>query len=447
MRLRAGLRGAAAILALAAIVPARAQLHEHTLDNGMKILVKEDHRAPVVVSMVWYRAGSVDETSGTTGVAHVLEHMMFKGTRALAPGQFSKTIARAGGRSNAFTSRDATAYHQQLHASRLSLVLELEADRMANLVLAEEEFAQEIKVVMEERRLRTEDQPRSLLYESLFAMAYRQHPYRTPIIGWMDDLENMRVEDARAWYRAWYAPNNATLVVVGDVDAREVFEQARRWFGAIPAHGLPERRTPVEPPQRGVRRAVLGAPAELPHLLMGWHVPVVRALEEEWEPFALWILAAALDGSEAARLARTLVRESRVAVSASAGYDAVGRGPGLFVLSAAPAPGRSLDELEAALREQLRAIAEQGLTARELERTKVQAVASEVFQRDSMFAQALEIGRTHNAGLPPDSAGRHLRKLEEVTAAQVQAVARKYLVDDNLTVVTLKPQPLAAGVQ
>ena len=437
----------AAASALGVIGPACAQLHEHTLDNGMKILVKEDRRAPVAVSMVWYRAGSMDEVSGTTGVAHVLEHMMFKGTRTLAPGQFSRTIARAGGRDNAFTSRDGTVYHEQLHVSQLPLALELEADRMANLVLSEEEFEREIKVVMEERRLRTDDQPRSLLYESLLATVYRQHPYRTPIIGWMDDLENMRVEDARAWYRTWYAPNNATLVVVGDVDARQVFEQAQRWFGSMPARALPERRSYAEPAQRGARRATLGAPAELPYLMLAWHVPVLRDVEHDWEPYALWVLAAALDGNEAARLPRALVRESRLAVSVDAEYDAVSRGSGLFVVSAAPAPGRSLDELEAAIRQQLRVIAEHGVSAEELERTKVQAVASDVFQGDSMYAQAMQVGRAHNAGLPADSAALQLRRLQEVTAAQVQAVAREYFGEDNLTVATLQPQPLAAVAQ
>jgi zinc protease len=430
--------------ALSAAAPARAQVHEDTLANGMRLLVKEDRRAPVAVSMLCYRAGSMDEVSGTTGVAHVLEHMMFKGTRAHPPGDFSRTVARAGGRDNAFTSRDATCYHQQLQVAHLPLAFELEADRMANLTLSEEEFAREIKVVMEERRLRTEDQPRALLYESLLATAYRQHPYRTPILGWMDDLENMRVEDARAWYRAWYAPNNATLVVVGDVDARQVFDLAQRWFGPIPARALPARRSYAEPPQRGARRATLAATAELPYLMMAWHVPVLRDPAQDWEPYALWVLASALDGYEAARLPRALVRESRLAVSVSAGYDAIGRGPGLFVVSGAPAPGRSADELEAAIQGALRSIAQQGIAAQELVRIQAQAIAGEVFQRDSMFAQAMQIGRAHNAGLPADSAELMLRKLEAVTADQVQAVARKYFVGDNLTVATLRPQPLAA---
>jgi zinc protease len=397
--------------------------------------------------MLWYRAGSMDEVSGSTGVAHVLEHMMFRGTRTLAPGEFSKTIARAGGRDNASTGRDYTMYFQQLHRSQLPLALRLEADRMANLVLTQAEFAREIRVVMEERRLRTEDQPRSLLYETFLATAYQAHPYRTPIIGWMRDLESMALVDARTWYQTWYAPNNAALVVVGDVQAADVFAEAQRWFGAIAPRALPERKAQSEAPQRGMRRAVVNAPAELPYLLMGWHVPALRDLERDWEPYALWVLAAALDGSDASRLTRDLVREQRLALSAGASYDPVNRGPGLFVVSATPAEGHSAEALEAALRAQIVAIAERGITAEELERTKVQAVAAQVYGQDSILGQARQLGRLHNAGLPPDGAAVQVRRLQEVTVAQVQAVARKYFADDNLTVGTLRPQPLAAAAR
>ncbi len=426
---------------------ALAAVQEHRLANGMQILVKEDHRAPVVVSMVWYRAGSMDEVTGHTGLAHVLEHMMFKGTRDIPPGEFSRTIARAGGRDNAFTNRDATAYHQQLHKSQLPLALRLEADRMANLMLSDEEFAKEIRVVMEERRMRTDDQPRARLYEAFMAATYAAFPYRTPVVGWMRDLENMTAEDARGWYRAWYAPNNATLVVVGDVDAAAVFAEAEKSFGAIPARALPLRKQQAEPVQRGPRRVTVAAPAELPFLLMGWHVPSLRDVERDVDPYALYLLAAILDGSDAARLPRTVVREQRVAVSVDAGYDPVNRGPGLFVLSAVPAAGRPVEELEAALRAELRRIAEQGVTDEELQRGKVQAVALQVFQRDSMFGQAMQIGVLNNAGLPPDSIDEQVRRLQQVTAAQVQEVAKKYFGDDDLTVAVLRPEPLPAGAR
>jgi zinc protease len=419
-------------------------LEEHVLSNGMKVIIKEDRRAPVVVSMVWYRTGSMDEKTGTTGVAHVLEHMMFKGTHSLVAGEFARTIARAGGRDNAFTNRDATTYHEQLHKSKLALALHLEADRMANLQLSDEEFAKEIKVVMEERRMRTDDQPRALLYERLLAAAWEAHPYRTPVVGWMNDLENMRVEDAREWYRAWYAPNNATLVVVGDVSAQEVVREAERIFGAIPRRSLPARKPILEPAQSGMRRVTLKAPAELPYLLMAWHVPGLEDADRDCDAYALWTLSALLDGDQAARLPRELVRGSQVAVSAGASYDAINRGPSLFVLRASPAPGKTVHDAEAALREQLRRIAQDGVGENDLRRVRAQVVAGQIYRLDSMFGQAMQIGALDNAGLPPGSVQTQVKRLQEVTGAQVQDVVRRYFTDDNLTVAVLDPQPVPA---
>lgn len=433
------------LLALALLLPwsAQAKVEERVLSNGMKILVKQDRRAPVVVSMVWYRAGSMDEINGTTGVAHVLEHMMFKGTRELPPGEFSRLIARAGGRDNAFTSKDATVYHQQLHKSQLPLALRLEADRMANLLLSADEFSREIRVVMEERRLRTEDQPKAQVYEAFAAAAHQAHPYRWPVVGWMNDLENMRVDDARDWYNKWYSPANATLVVVGDVTADEVFAEAQKQFGAIAARPVPARKAQTDPPQRGPRRVTVKAPAELPYLMMGWATPGLKDIEKDWMPYALEMLAAVLDGSDAARLDRELVRGTRLALQAGASYDGVNRGPSLFMMDGTPAPGKTVQDLEQALRDQLRRIVEQGVSDEELARVKAQVNAYQVFQLDSMFAQARLIGALDNAGLPYDSTELQARKLKEVTSAQVQEVARTLLVDDNLTVSVLDPQPLA----
>jgi zinc protease len=259
----------------------------------------------------------------------------------------------------------------------------------------------------------------------------------------MNDLENMSVEDARAWYERWYAPNNATLVVVGDVAAQEVFDEARKRFGAIPARALPQSKPQAEQLQRGLRRVLFKAPAELPYVLMGWHVPVLRDVEQDTDPYALYVLSALLDGSDAARLARDLVRGSRVAVNAGASYDPVNRGPGLFVLDATVSQGRTAAEAEAALRAQVESIARDGITESELRRVKAQVAASQVFELDSMFSQAMEIGILDNAGLPADSFEQQAQKVQAVTAEQVQQVARKYLVDDSLTVAVLEPQPLA----
>jgi zinc protease len=436
----------AALMPVSQLQAAQGEMSHRTLANGMKIIIMEDHRAPTVASMVWYRAGSMDETSGTTGVAHVLEHMMFKGTVDNPGDRFSKTIAQAGGKDNAFTSNDYTAYFQQLHKDKLSIALGLEADRMRNLVLSPEEFAKEIRVVMEERRMRTDDKPRALLYEQLMAAAYTVSAYKWPIIGWMNDLENMTVEDARAWYDTWYAPNNATLVVVGDVEADEVFQVAGQKFGALPVRPLPARKPQVEPPQRGLKRLVVKAPGELPYLLMGWHAPVIRDVADDWEPYALGVLVGILDGSDAARLDRILVREERVALSAGAGYDSVNRGPGMFTLDGVPAPGRTIADLEAALRQEIRRIVDEGVGADELDRVKAQVIAQQVFQRDSMFYQAMQMGILDNAGLPYDSAATQVRRIRDVTSAQVQDVARRYLVDDGLTVAVMEPQPLSERV-
>jgi zinc protease len=315
---------------------------------------------------------------------------------------------------------------------------------MANLQLSGEEFAKEIKVVMEERRMRTDDQPRSLLYERLLATAWEAHPYRTPVVGWMNDLENMRVDDARDWYRQWYAPNNATLVVVGDVSAQEVVREAQRCFGPIPARALPARKPTLEPAQSGIRRVTLKAPAQLPYLLMAWHVPRLEDGDGDRDAYALWTLSALLDGGQAARLPRELVRGSRVAVSAGASYDAINRGPSLFVLKASPSPGKTVQDTEAALREQLRRIAQEGVGEDELARVRAQVVAGQVYRLDSMFSQAMQIGVLDNAGLPLDFVQTQVKRLQEVTAAQVQDVARRYFVDDSLTVAVLDPQPVAA---
>ncbi len=417
-------------------------LQQRTLSNGLQVVVKIDRRAPVAVSMLWYRVGSIDEVNGRTGLSHMLEHMMFKGTREVPAGEFSRTIARAGGRANAFTSRDQTVYHESMHKSGYPLALRLEADRMANLALAPDEFAKELRVVMEERRQRIEDNAHALLEEQLLAAALIANPARTPIVGWMDDLEHMTVEDARGWYRTWYAPDNAMLVVAGDVDPEQVFTFAERHFGPIPARTLPERKEQKEPPQRGMRHIVVKAPADLPHVALAYRVPALRSLDNDWEPFALSILSGVLDGYDAARLIRELVKTSRVAQSVDTSYEIIGRGPGLFFVSGAPAGGHTVQEFEAAWREQLHKLLAEGVADDELKRAKAQVVAAHVYQQDSIFAQASQIGRLWIVGLPYDAGPAILRKLQAVTAAQVRDVARKYLVDDNLTIAELDPQPV-----
>ena len=416
---------------------------EHVLSNGLRIFVKPDRRAPVVVSMLWYRVGSVDEHSGLTGLAHVVEHMMFKGTPKVPAGEYANLISQAGGRFNAFTSRDYTGYFQSLHKDELALALRLEADRMSNLILDKAEFEREIKVVMEERRWRYDDQPRSLTYESLMAVALAAHPYRNPIIGWMNDLENMTIEDVRAFYKQWYAPNNAVLVVVGDVEPQQVFALAQKEFGALKRKAVPVTRPQTDPAPRGLKRVTVKAPAEQPYVLMAYRAPSLIDPEKDREPYALEMLAYVLDGNEAARLNSTLVRREKIAASVDASYDGVNRGPGMFYLSGVPVSGTSAGDLEAALKREVRRVAADGVSEEELKRAKAQIIASQVFRRDSMMAQAREIGSFETLGFSYRTMDVIVEKLRSVTAAEVQAVARKYFEDESLTVAHLDPQPLS----
>src|SRR5260221_11596879 len=428
--------------ALALASGVQANSHDFTLPNGLRLIVKEDHRAPTVVHQVWYRAGSMDEAPGTTGVAHVLEHMMFKGTRRFVVGMFLRLVAEAGGRESVFTSTDFTVYHEQVHGDRLPLAMQLEADRMANLVIRPEEFAREMKVVMEERRRSYEDHPRSLLSENLLATAFAAHPYKWPTIGWMQDLENMSWRDARDWYKHWYAPNNAVVVVVGDVEPQTVLAWARRYYGALAPKAIPARKALVEPVQRGPKRVTVKAPAELPYVRLGYKAPVLRDIAKDWEPFAISLLAEVLGGSDAARLHQVLVRERRVATSVGADYEMVSRGPGMVFVEAAAAQARSGAELEAGVREVIAGIAAAGVTAEELNRARVQLLAQLVYKRDSFFAQALELGERESCGLSYRDADRFAGRPKAITAEQIRAAAARYLADDGLTVAVLDPQPL-----
>jgi len=416
--------------------------YEKTLSNGLRVIVKEDHRAPTVVHMVWYRVGSMDEVDGTSGVAHALEHMMFKGTKNLKPGEFNKRVAAAGGRDNAFTSLDYTAYYQQVPKGKLGEMMSLEADRMTNLIVDPKEFAKEIKVVMEERRMRTDDKPQALVYETLMSSAFQAHPYRRPIIGWMNDLEHMTADDVRDWYKRWYVPNNAYVVVVGDVDKAEVFRLAEKYYGRIPARPLPVRKPSGEPEQVGIRRVSVKAPAKLPYIAMAYKVPELRDLAKDRDVFALEVLAGVLDGTDAARFSKNLVRGSKIAVSAGASYDPTGRGEGTFLLDGTPADGKTVGDLERALRAEIERVQKEGVSEQELSRVKTQVIAAQIYKRDSMMAQTMEIGGMEAVGLSWRDIDRVQEKIRSVTAEEVQAAANKYFKDDTLTVAVLDPQPL-----
>jgi zinc protease len=434
---------------------AGAQAQEFKLANGMRIIVQEDRRAPTVAHMVWYRVGSMDEQNGTTGVAHVLEHMMFKGTPKVKAGEFSRRVAALGGRDNAFTSRDATAYHQQVPANRLREVMELEADRFASNSWPDEEFRREIEVIKEERRQRTDDSPRAQLYEMAQAVLFTASPYRRPIIGWMNDIESLTPEEVREFRQRWYAPANAAVVVAGDVDVAQVRAWAEQYYGAIAPRAVPARKPRIEPPQNGPRRLEHRARSSQGYLSLMFKVPQFEAsaLAAETVPagpsrdaLALTVLAAVLDGYSGARLDRALTQgPKRLAHSAGAYNGLYGRGPQVFTLDGVPVEGRSAQEVVDALRAQVAEVAQNGVSAAELQRVKTQWIASETYKLDAIFNQARELGTAWLMGFPLDVNSRLVKHLRTITAQEVQQVAQRYFGDAQSTLAVLVPEAIAAS--
>jgi zinc protease len=396
--------------------------------------------------MLWVRVGSLDEVDGSSGLAHILEHMMFKGTRDLKPGEFSRRVAALGGRENAFTQRDNTGFFQQIPAGKLEDVMKLESDRFANNQWPDDEFKRELEVVKEERRLRTEDSPRALMWEVLNAAIFEASPYRRPVVGWMSDLESMTPQDARDFYKRWYVPANAVLVVAGDVDPAQVRRLAQKYYGPIAARPVPPRKPRTEPFQAGVRRVEFKAPAEQSYVALAFKVPRLTSFEstpDNDDALALTVLSAVLDGYSGARLDRALTQGSdRLADGAGASNGLWGRGPQLFTLDGVPAPGKTTEQLEAALRAEVAKVARDGVTETELNRVKTQWIAGEIYKLDSVMSQARELGSYWIEDLPLDAGERLIQRLRAVTAEQVKAVAAKYFGDDQLTVGVLRPQPV-----
>jgi zinc protease len=423
---------------------------QYSLQNGMTLIVRPDHRAPTAVHMLWVRVGSMDEVDGSSGVAHVLEHMLFKGTPTVKAGDFSRQVAALGGRENAFTSKDYTGYFQQIPANRLEQVMQLEADRFAHNQWSDEDFRKELEVVKEERRLRTEDNPHARLSEAMNAVLFTASPYRRPIVGWMSDLEALTPDDARAFFQRWYTPANAAVVVAGDVEPDAVYALAQKYYGGIAGHALPARKPRVEPEQGGLRRLDFKAPAEQASVTLAFKIPSFApgALDSETDAdsndaLALTMLAAVLSGYDNARLDRALTQsDDHVADSAGAHCGLGARGPELCFLYGVPSAGKTAAQVEAALRAQVALVAKEGVQEAELQRVKNQWIASEIYKLDSVFNQGRILGTNWAIGLPIDADEKLIARLRKVTAAQVQAVAAKYFGDDALTVATLLPQPL-----
>ncbi|MSO81350.1 MAG: insulinase family protein [Alphaproteobacteria bacterium] len=440
----------AALLAggLAMALPAAAKVFEpthFTLANGLEIVVVGNHRAAVVTHMVWYRVGAADEPASRSGIAHFLEHLMFKGTTKRAPGEFSALVSRNGGRENAFTGPDYTAYYQTVAGDRLELVMELEADRMTNLTLTDAQIEPERKVVLEERGARVDSDPRSILSEQVQAAAWLNHPYRLPIIGWRHEIEALSRADIVDFYRTWYAPNNAVLVVAGDVAPEAVRALAEKYYGVIPARTVPARLRPAEPPQLAPRVVTLSdARVEQPSWSRRWLAPSHRAGERA-HAYPLELLAEVLGGGATSRLYRALVVEQEVAVSAGAWYDGDAWDLGSFGIWLAPRSGMPLDRAVAALEAEVAKLLAEGVQPVEVARARQRLVDSAVFARDDLSAAARVLGEALATGKTVADVEAWPERIAVVTPAQIDAAARAVLRPAASTTGVLLPAVSLAG--
>lgn len=416
---------------------------ESVLPNGLRVILFPEPKAPVVSVQIWYRVGSRDEVSGKTGLSHLMEHMMFKGTARYGKGEFARLIAEHGGNDNAFTSHDYTAYFENLARDHVGLALELEADRLTGLVISDQEFALERDVVKEERRMRTDDDPYGTLIEHLYATAYMVHPYQWPVIGWMDDLDRLSADDVRSYYRAHYTPGNAVLVIVGDIEPRATQAQVERAFGAISGPPAPARRAAVEPPQRGERRVTVKKDAQLPAVLVGYHVPNFR----HPDTYALTVLAALLAEGESSRLHRSLVYERQVALEVGGDYTALSADPPLMHAFAMAQGTTTAAELERALLAEVDRLKAAAPSERELTKAKNQIEARFVLGQDSNFYRAMQVGTAEIVGAGREYLSNFVAKIRSVSAADIVRVANAYLTEDGRTVATLVPQPTSGRPQ
>ncbi len=413
---------------------------EYHLKNGLTVLVREDHRAPVVYSSIWYKVGGSDETDGSTGLSHMLEHMMFKGTALYGPGVLNQLVSREGGEQNAFTTDDYTGYYQIWSKDKLPLSFQLEADRMKNLRLDPNLYAKEHQVVMEERRMRVDDNPQGAVWERFNALAHVNNPYHHPTIGWMTDIAHLSLADLTAWYHTWYTPNNAVVVVVGDVDPQAVLQLAEKNFGPIAAQKLPVRKPQTEISNTGFRQLHMTLPAQMPWLVMGWNTPELPQLKDHPEDiYALTVLANILAGSNSARLSQRLMRGQQLASSVNADYSPLRKYSDLLVIMAVPTPNCSLAQLQTAILQEVNHLKQQPVSQTELASVKAQVIAQNVYDKDSLETQASNLALPEMIGLSWKISDEFVANIEAVTPEQVQAVAKKYLISSELTIATLLP--------
>ncbi|WP_435978547.1 M16 family metallopeptidase [Psychrobacter sp. DM4] len=414
--------------------------HEYQLDNGLKVIIKEDHRAPVAMTQIWYRVGSADEPINKGGISHLLEHMMFKGTSTVSSDDYERLIAKFGGVNNAFTSYDYTGYYELFPANRLGLALELEADRMTNLIFDENQFEKERQVVMEERRQRTDDNPLAKAYESYRLLAMPNSPKGESIIGPMSELESIELSELKDWYRTWYTPNNATLVIVGDVKPDEVMSQVKRYFEDLKSSKLPKRASVTQTGFRGYQQVDSVQAVQVPVLLMGYNVPsLLTAQPDEKQAYGLSLAQYVLDGGLSSRLESRLIREQGLLTTVGTSYNLLDRGDGLFLIQATPREGVSLAQAQQAIMAEIDKLSTDPIAADEISRAKTNTVTSLVYAQDSMQGQAQMIGSLQSIGLDDRLLSGLPSKLDELSVADIQQVSKKYLVKDNLTVMYVVP--------
>ncbi len=410
------------------------EVREYTLENGLKVILIEEHKAPVVTFQVWYRVGAKDEPAGRSGLSHLLEHMMFKGTPKYGPSVLSRTVQKNGGTDNAYTTKDYTVYFAMLSSDRVALAVELEADRMQNLTLDPKETASEKSVVMEERRLRYEDDPQNALFEEVMAAAYKVHPYQRPVIGWMSDLQNIEREALFKYYKTYYAPGNAVIVVAGDIDGEEMMKQIRAAFDDVPRGPESESVMSREPDQQGERRVILKREAELPYVLMAYHTP---SFPDE-DSYALEVLNGILSGGKSARLYQSMVYDKKIALAADADYSGFSKNPYVFFLAATAAPGKDIKDVESALLREIEKIQEIPPSEREVQKAKNQIESSFIMGQDSIFVQAMKYGTFEMLG-GWKLIDAYVEGIRNVTPEDVMKAAKKYFHEENRTVGILIP--------
>ena len=412
---------------------------EKLLKNGLKVIVREDKRAPITLVQMWYKVGSADESGNLLGISHVLEHMMFKGTNKVPNGEFARLSRVYGGSVNAATFTNYTNYYQLYPAAYLPLALELEADRMSNLNLKQDDFATEIKVVMEERRQRTDDNPRSLAFERFKWLAYPTSHYRNPIIGHMKNLQAIRLNDLKQWYQTWYAPNNAILVVVGDVDANKTFQLAEQYFGKIPSRTLPARQDLKEFSNMGYRHMRVNMPVQVPNLLMAWNVNSLATSTNRKDALALALMQSILDTGLSARFKTRLIRDQKLFTSTAVSYDLYNRGDTLFYISAIPESQLSLAQAEQHIKNEIDRFKTELVSTDELKRVINMFISHYVYGQDTLIGQAKLIGNLEVNGLSHQLMDTLPAQFEDIKPQDLQRVARQYFVDDNLTSLHLLP--------